>query len=239
MCFDDLELSDRLLLTRRGTAFFAQRLAELADDELDGDTLLDGWTRKHLLAHVGYNAAALCRLLDWAATGVETPMYESAEQRGQEIKEGATQSAAALRNLFDHTVARLDEKWRHLPESGWDAEVRTAQGRSVPASETVWMRTREVWIHAVDLDNGARFIDLPNIVLESLLTDIVGIWRKKRLGRNLVIEVTGAAPVAVGDGVADTRIVRGQLAGVVRWAAGRGNVGVSSHGSVPQPPTWL
>ena len=117
------------------------------------DTLLDGWTRKHLLAHVGYNAAALCRLLDWAATGVETPMYESTEQRNREIREGATLSAPALRNLFDHTVARLDEKWRRLPESAWDAEVRTTQGRSVPASETVWMRTREVWIRAVDLAN--------------------------------------------------------------------------------------
>ena len=83
--------------------------------------MLDGWTRKHLVAHVGYNAAALCRLLDWAATGVETPMYESTEQRDQEIKEGATLTAAALRNLFDHTVARLDEKWRHLPESAWAA----------------------------------------------------------------------------------------------------------------------
>jgi maleylpyruvate isomerase len=239
MCFNDLELADRLLFARRGTAFFAQRLAELTDDELDGDTLLDGWTRKHLLAHVGYNAAALCRLLDWAATGVETPMYESTDQRGQEIKESATLSAGALRNLFDHTAARLDEHWRHLPALASGAEVRTAQGRSVPASETVWMRTREVWVHAVDLDNGARFIDFPNIVLASLLTDIVGMWQRKRLGGDLVIEVTGAAPVAVGDGVTDARTVRGPLAAVVRWAAGRGAVGVSSNGSVPTPPPWL
>ena len=240
MDFNDLELSERLLIARRGTAFFAQRLAELTDDELDGDTLLDGWTRRHLLAHVGYNAAALCRLLDWAATGVETPMYESMEQRGQEINEGATLSAAALRNLFDHTVARLDEKWRHLPESAWDAEVRTAQGRSVPASETVWMRTREVWIHAVDLANGARFASFPSIVLESLLTDIVGTWRRKGLGDDLVIEVTGAEPVTVGNEGADSRrVVRGPLAGVVRWAAGRGAIGVSSNGPVPEPPPWL
>ena len=240
MDFNDLELSERLLIARRGTAFFAQRLAELTDDELDGDTLLDGWTRRHLLAHVGYNAAALCRLLDWAATGVETPMYESMEQRGQEINEGATLSAAALRNLFDHTVARLDEKWRHLPESAWDAEVRTAQGRSVPASETVWMRTREVWIHAVDLANGARFTSVPIVVLESLLTDIVGTWQRKGLGGELVIEVAGAEPVTVGSEGSDSRrVVRGPLAGVVRWAAGRGAIGVSSDGRVPEPPPWL
>ena len=96
MSFHDLDLSERRLIARRGTAFFAQRLAELSDDDLEAGSLLDGWTRKHLVAHVGYNAAALCRLMDWAATGVETPMYPSAEHRDREIKEGATLSAAAL-----------------------------------------------------------------------------------------------------------------------------------------------
>ena len=182
MSFHDLDLSERRLIARRGTAYFAQRLAELTDAELDDDTLLDGWTRRHLVAHVGYNAAALCRLLDWAATGVETPMYTSAEHRDREIDEGATLNAAALRNLFDHTAARLDEKWRNLrvPQG---CAVRTAQGRTVPASETVWMRTREVWIHAVDLDNGAQFGEFPDVVLESLLADIVGAWRRREARR--------------------------------------------------------
>lgn len=238
MGFHDLELSERLLIARRGTAFFAQRLTELTDAQLDADSLLDGWTRKHLVAHLGYNAAGLCRLMDWAATGVETPMYASAEQRAKEIADGASLSAAALRNLFDHSVARLDEKWRNLPASAWDADVRTAQGRTVAASESVWMRTKEVWIHAVDLDNGAQFGDFPEVVLESLLTDIVGMWRAKGVGDGLVIEVTGSAPLALG-GAADAKPVRGSLAAVARWAAGRGAIGVSSDGPVPAPPQWL
>ena len=237
MSFHDLDLSERRLIARRGTALFAQRLAELSDDDLEVDSLLDGWTRKHLDAHVGYNAAALCRLMDWAATGVETPMYPSADHRDREIKEGATLSAAALRNLFDHTVARLDETWRQLPESRWAAPVRTAQGRTVPAAETVWMRTREVWIHAVDLDNGAHFGDFPGVVLESLLADIIEAWRRKGLGADLVLEVTGAEPVAVGDG--GGLPVRGPLPALVRWAAGRGAVDVSSEGEVPLAPRWL
>ncbi|NHU49753.1 maleylpyruvate isomerase N-terminal domain-containing protein, partial [Rhodococcus sp. A14] len=83
MGFHDLDLSERLLIARRGTAYFAQRLAELSDEQLSEPTGLAGWSRRHLVAHVGYNAAALCRLLDWAASGVETPMYASAEQRGR------------------------------------------------------------------------------------------------------------------------------------------------------------
>nr|WP_271212423.1 maleylpyruvate isomerase family mycothiol-dependent enzyme [Rhodococcus wratislaviensis] len=239
MGFHDLDLSERLLIARRGTAYFAQRLAELSDSDLDGETLLSGWSRRHLLAHVGYNAAALCRLLDWAATGVQTPMYASPEQRGREIAEGATLSAAALRNLFDHTVARLDEKWRNLPASAWDAQVRTAQGRLVPVSETAWMRTREVWIHAVDLDNGGRFGDFPDVVLESLLTDIIGMWRRKDLGASLMLAVDGGEPVAVQPDSPPAEKVSGPLAAVVRWAAGRGTVGVNIDGEVGEPPRWL
>src|SRR5689334_9190616 len=237
MSFHDLELSERQLIARRGTAFFAQRLADLSDDDLESGSLLDGWTRKHLVAHLGYNAVALCRLMDWAATGVETPMYPSAEYRDREIKEGATLSAAALRNLFVHTVARLDEKWRNLDASRWAAPVRSAQGRTVPATETVWMRTREVWIHTVDLDNGAQFGDFPDVVLESLLADIVEAWRRKALGADLMLEVTGAKPIAVG--AAAHRTVRGQLPAVVRWAAGRGAVGVTSDADISTPPPWL
>lgn len=58
MGFNDLELSERLLIARRGTSYLSQRLAELTDDELDGPTLLEEWTRRHLVAHIGYNAAA-------------------------------------------------------------------------------------------------------------------------------------------------------------------------------------
>ncbi|MDJ0412999.1 maleylpyruvate isomerase family mycothiol-dependent enzyme [Rhodococcus opacus] len=239
MGFHDLPLAERLLIARRGTAYFAQRLAELTDEQLSEPTGLAGWSRRHLLAHVGYNAAALCRLLDWAATGVQTPMYASPEQRGREIAEGATLSAAALRNLFDHTVARLDEKWRNLPASAWEAQVRTAQGRLVPVSETAWMRTREVWIHAVDLGNGGRFGDFPDVVLESLLTDIVGMWQRKDLGTRLILAVDGGEPVAVQPDSPPAEKVSGPLAAVVRWAAGRGTVGVNIDGEVEEPPRWL
>ncbi|PBC36046.1 maleylpyruvate isomerase [Rhodococcus sp. ACPA4] len=239
MSFHELPLGERLLIVRRGTSYFAQRLSELTDAELDKPSLLSGWTRRHLVAHIGYNAAALCRLMDWAASGIETPMYESTDQRGREIEEGATLSPAAIRNLFDHNVARLDEKWRNLPVSAWEAEVRTAQGRTVPASETVWMRTREVWIHAVDLGNGGRFGDFPEVVNEGLLSDMVGMWRKKGEGSGLALSVEGHKQVEVASDVAVTTTIHGSLPVVTRWAAGRGGVGVSISGAGGEPPRWL
>jgi maleylpyruvate isomerase len=97
----DPELQAALLQARRGTAFFARKLNELSDAELDGDSLLPGWSRRHITAHIGYNARAIARLVEWAATGVETPMYPSTEVRDHEIDFGATLSPIALRHLFD------------------------------------------------------------------------------------------------------------------------------------------
>jgi uncharacterized protein (TIGR03083 family) len=157
----DPALLQSLLQARRGTAFFARKLNELSDAELDAGTLLPGWTRRHVVAHVGYNARAIARLIEWAATGVETPMYSSPEARNHEIEFGATLSPIALRHLFDHSAVHLNVEWRDLPADAWHHKVKTAQGRTVPAEETAWMRTREVWMHAVDLDNGATFTDIP------------------------------------------------------------------------------
>ena len=70
-----------------------------------------------------------------------------------------------------------------------------------------------------------------------LLADIVGAWRRKGLGTGLVLEVAGTETVAVGD---DGGLpVRGPLPAIVRWAAGRGAVDVSSDGDVPNAPRWL
>jgi len=245
----DAGLQEELLQARRGTAFFARKLNELTDAELDGGSLLPGWTRRHIVAHVGYNARAIARLVEWAGTGVETPMYPSVAVRDHEIEFGATLSPIALRNLFDHSAVHLSVEWRDLPERDWANEVKTIQGRTVPATETVWMRTREVWIHAVDLANGATFADIPEPVLERLLRDITGAWQARGTDAGLVITVTGTDLVFGDTGGRDPVTVSGPLAGVAAWAAGRtfaaGGSGVTaSRGTevlsdVPAAPKWI
>ncbi|KXP14472.1 maleylpyruvate isomerase family mycothiol-dependent enzyme [Tsukamurella pseudospumae] len=235
--FRSLARDERLRGVRHGTAHFLRHVAELTDEQFDGASLLDGWTRRHVIAHVGYNAAALTRLLDWAATGTEHPMYASAAQRDAEIAQGATLSPGALRSLVQHTATRLDHAWRRMPESAWSAQVRTAQGRTVEAVETMWMRSREVWIHAVDLDTGARFADLPEPVLHTLLADVVGAWRSRGDGAGLVLRPDGSEPIAVGQS-APSGEVTGPLPAVVRWAVGRGAVGLAGEPDGP-PPRWL
>ncbi|WP_426977078.1 maleylpyruvate isomerase family mycothiol-dependent enzyme [Pseudarthrobacter sp. O4] len=240
----DPELLAALLQARRGTAFFARKLNELSDAELDGDSLLPGWTRRHITAHIGYNARAIARLIEWAATGVESPMYPSTAVRDHEIDFGATLSPIALRNLFDHSAVHLNVEWRDLLEDAWRHKVRTIQGREVPATETVWMRSREVWMHAVDLANGAAFGDIPVPVLERLLRDITGAWQARGTDEGLVVKVTDR-DLTFGDSTsASPTVVSGSLAAVVEWAAGRGSGGVTAEngaalGQVPAAPKWI
>jgi maleylpyruvate isomerase len=254
----DPDVRAGLLLARRGQAYFSRKLNELRNDQLDAPSLVEGWTRRHVVAHVGLNARALTRLTEWAATGTETPMYASPTERDAEIELAATLPARALRNLCAHAAVHLDVEWRDLPQEAWQARVRTALGREVPASETVWMRTREVWVHAVDLDNGGSFADFPPELVDALLADVVGAWRRRPWPDSLpplVLEPTDqghAVPVAEpgttaggaaqgGPASSGTVILRGTAAGLTRWATGRGAAGVvaAGGGAVPAPPRWL
>lgn len=238
----DTALQAQLLQARRGTAFFARKLNELSDAELDGASLLPGWTRRYIVAHVGYNARAIARLVEWAQTGVETPMYESVEVRNYEISYGATLSPIALRNLYDHSAVHLSVEWRDLPDDAWSHRVRTIQGREVPASETVWMRSRELWVHAVDLANGAAFDDIPAEVLERLLGDVTGAWKTRGTDKDLVLQITDSLNMTeLGDlESAKPNVVSGTLAGISRWATGRGTTQVSSnYGTIRAAPQWI
>ena len=226
---------------RRGTAYFARKLSEVTDGELREPSLVPGWTRAELVAHVGYNARALTRLLEWASTGVETPMYLTDRQRNGEILLGGTLPARALRNLFAHSEVHLNVEWRDLPDACWDAEVRTAQGRTVPARETAWMRTREVWVHAVDLGNGGSFLDFPPELVERIIRDVLGAWERRGEDVGLRLEFAGGAPaIETGSSDAPVPTVSGTPADIARWLTGRGARRLAcDSGELPVIPRWF
>lgn len=228
-----------------GTALF-EATAARADGELVREpSALPGWSRAHVIAHVARNADALVNLLTWARTGVPTPMYADPEQRAADIEAGAGRPADEL--LADLRAAddRLADALRALPAECWTAGVRTARGRAVPASEVPWMRTREVWVHAVDLDAGTTFADLPSPVTEALLDDAIralaardGVPRltvsPDDLARSWTIgpEDARAAPVVGGDAAAIAAHVLG------RPARG-GRLTMEGAQSPPPLPPWL
>ena len=214
------ELTQRLAWADEGSRVFLERLDHLPDSAFGDESRLPGWTNAHLVAHVGYNARALSRLVHWAATGEETPMYVSPEARNEEIEEGAKLSPTELRTLATETDERLRAELAELTE--WDAKVRTAQGRIVAATEIPWMRTREVWIHAVDLGTGLDFTDFPADLVDALITDIAGTRASRDQGPALVLRPQDREREwrIGGNG----KVVDGKAAELCRWLAGRGTL---------------
>ncbi|MET8575258.1 maleylpyruvate isomerase family mycothiol-dependent enzyme [Streptomyces sp. NPDC005012] len=165
-------LADAREWARVGTELVLGAVAEIGEAEFGADSLLPGWTRKHLAAHVAANADALGNLVHWAATGEETPMYASAEERAAGIARGPAMSAEELRAWLRASAVRLAQRLDGLTEEQWRSKVVTAQGRTVPATELPWMRAREVCVHAADFGTGVSFSDLPAGFLTALVDEI-------------------------------------------------------------------
>jgi maleylpyruvate isomerase len=130
-------------------------------DSLSAPSLCEGWTRGHVLSHLSRNAAAYVNLFTWARTGIETPMYGSAETRAADIEAGAGRPLADQLTDLVATHQRFAAAVDEMPPSAWAAEIRFAGGTVAPAAHVVWYRLCEVEIHHVDLDAGYTPADWP------------------------------------------------------------------------------
>jgi maleylpyruvate isomerase len=200
-----------------GTDLFSAAL-ERAVDDLSRPSSLPRWTRAHVVAHVSANADAIGNLVTWASSGDPTPMYASTEERDAAIDRGANLRPSDLVDWYHTGADNLRAAMDQLTAEHWSAEVVTAQGRTVPASETPWMRAREVMVHVVDLDVGVSFDNLPLDAIEALHGDI--IHRR---------------------GIAQVPVLRGPFPQVVAHLAGRTSRGVTDASGEPAAPMtpWL
>jgi maleylpyruvate isomerase len=244
---DRRDIAVTLPWMRAGTELFTRAVENLADDAVRGPSALPGWTRAHVVAHVARNAEALTRLATWARTGVETPMYPSREHRAAEIESSAKAPVDVLRAELGATAEALDAALAALDATTWQAEVRSALGRPIPAAEIPWMRVREVWLHAVDLDAAVSVADLAPDVVDTLLDDATGtLSRADGCPAALLAPTDRDRTWPLGSAAGDAVQVRGEAAQVLGWLVGRsGPDAVEARAAddtptaVPAPPRWL
>lgn len=232
----------------RGTALCAQELDRLDEEAFGQPSAVPGWTRKHVAAHLAANADALGNLVNWAATGIESRMYASSELRAIEIEAGALRSGDDLREWFARSSADLAQAMDALTPDQWRAKVITLQGKGAPASQTPWVRARELLVHVVDLATGVRFASLPRDFLAALCDDIA-VRRSVAPGhpavRIVAVDVDsgrwGIADHRPGASAADVPVVSGPLAELTAYLAGRTHEGLVTSDGAPPPslPSWL
>ena len=125
-------------------------IEDLTDDDVQTPSVLPGWTRGHVLAHVTDAGRAMVRLVEQALLGNQILLYDPAvEDRDGIIEATAGRSADEHRAALREHSGRLEDVWTRVED--WTAPVRYRDGK---ISSMVFARWREVWIHATDLDLG-------------------------------------------------------------------------------------
>ena len=239
---DRRDVSVTLPWMREGSQLFERLVDGITDDALRAPSALPDWSRAHVVAHVARNAEALTRLATWARTGVETPMYASREQRAAEIESSAQKPAATLRSELVSTAVELEAALAKLDADALQAQVRSALGRAIPAAEVPWMRVREVWMHAVDLDAGVTVADIRPGVVDALLDDAAAMLSTKPDCPAARLAPTDRDRTWMLGGQEDAVELCGPAADVLGWLVGRSGADRLSTGDgspVPVPPRWL
>lgn len=228
-----------------GAAHLRGLMSRMGDDAFAAGSGLPGWSRAHVLTHVARNADGMINLLTWARTGVRTPAYPSVEARDADIDAGALRPPAEIREDVVDSSDRLAQAVRAMPEQAWSAHVENVQGVEIPATEIPWVRARTTWIHAVDLDVGASFADLPAPMLVELMADVVRVVGAREDCpplRLVATDVDRTWTLGDADGAAGADEVRGPASSLAAWALGRSR-GKDLRGAdgrkPPVLPRWL
>jgi maleylpyruvate isomerase len=215
------------------------------DDDWSAPSLLPGWTRAHVVAHLALNAEGIARALrgvvaDETADDESRTMYDSDERRDSDILELATADPSELRDRLLAGTTAINDAMASVPASGWQGRVeRTPGGRTLQTSSLPGMRLREVEIHHVDLDAGYTTADWSLEFAEHLLDamsrrDSSEAFEVKPLDSSR-IWLFGPA-----DGEYPVPVVAGPAADLGWWLTGRPapDTVSCSHGELPQIGAW-
>ena len=208
----------------------------LTTDELTAPSLLPGWTRAHVVAHLALNGEAMARVVDGVARGETPAMYESDEQRSSDIEELVTADPADLRDRLLAATTTFHDEVEGVDEDRWGGGfTRTPGGAVWPAATIVATRRREVEIHHVDLGASYAQHEWPDDFVADLL-DVVTVdhggsgpfqLRATDLSRTWSVGGEGG-PTVVGRG-----------ADLGWWLTGRSTGdGLSCDGDLPRLGPW-
>jgi maleylpyruvate isomerase len=187
-------------------------LAGLTDDAAREPSLLPGWTRGHVLAHLADAARARTRVVEHALRGEAVAMWAPGE-RDTIIDATAGRTADEHRAAVVAQAGALERVWSRVED--WTAFA--------PAVYTRW---REVWIHLVDTDVGIGPADWP----EDFADHAVGFLRE-RIPADTSLTATDV-PRRWGGQAGDTGVA-GPIRDLAAWLTGRGD---GAGLTAPLPP---
>jgi maleylpyruvate isomerase len=218
-----------------------QRLVRTVDalgtDDLGTPSLLPGWSRAHVVAHLALNGEGLAGVLEAAARGEQQPMYVSPEARDSDIEELANAEVSELRERFLGSTHRFEQAAAAMPDDRWTGRFeRTPGGPTISVGSAPLMRLREVEIHHADLGAGYSAGDWPE-AFDVVLIESMTRRPYPRPFRVLARDLARSWEFGKGDPVAN---VTGDASALAWWLTGRG-AGTDltvDQDRLPEVPPW-
>lgn len=209
-------------------------------DELSSPSLLPGWSRAHVVAHLALNGEALEGVLTGIAQGEPVAMYPSSARRDTDIDELAAAGPGELRErVMAATTCFARAAEAFAAESGDVLFERVPGGPRLPASEVLPMRWREVEVHHADLGTGYSRADwTTDLALAVLYSASRRPWSAPF--RVLVRDPARSWEYGDAGGEGPVPTVCGDARDLAWWITGRGEgEGLSTdHDALPEVPAW-
>jgi len=212
----------------------------LTDEELAAPSLLPGWSRAHVAAHLALNGEGLAAALAGVVEGRAVPMYASQVARDADIE---TLAAGPPDEVRARTAAATDlfaAAADALPDELGDTRIeRVPGGPTFRAVMVPLMRWREVEIHHADLGAGYSRADWTDDFAVALL-DSMAHRPWPRPGRLEATDLDRAWQYGDPDDPGDVPAVRGTVRDLGWWATGRGDgEGLTTdHDTLPEVQEW-
>ncbi|MFG3641376.1 maleylpyruvate isomerase family mycothiol-dependent enzyme [Micromonospora sp. NPDC047762] len=209
--------------------------------DLAAASLLPGWTRGHVLAHVARNADGFVNLLTAARTGAALPMYASLDARTADIEAGSSRPPAAHLDDLRRTADLFAEAVAAMPADAWAATVQARKG-PWPAALLVWGRLREIEVHHLDLAADYRAADWSETFAHRLLREAASHHAMGPTPPSMVLRLDGSEHEVVIGGRVGAPVVAGSAPDLAVWLIGRADgtlLSVTPDGPLPTPPEWI
>ena len=222
---------------RRADHFLIRTVDGLADAAWAEPSLLPGWTRAHVIAHLALNAEGLARVLTGAHVGEPATMYDSSESRDADIDELAAATVADVRSRLLAATTTSQQAVAAMHEPDWEARFeRTPGGPSFAVAHVPLMRVREVEIHHADLGSGYSPSDW-GAEFAVLLLDSMTKRPCPAPFRAVATDLGRSWSYGAGDGSA---VVTGSASDLGWWLTGRGSGrGLACDaGALPRIDAW-
>ncbi|HUQ39516.1 MAG TPA: maleylpyruvate isomerase N-terminal domain-containing protein [Acidimicrobiales bacterium] len=161
--------SDKIEIACVGHTELLRAARKLTEGDLRRPSLLPGWDRARVLAHLAHKSHSHVSVFTGAAAGEQRSQYPS----GQAAAEGETAAwsqrpADELCDLVAEGFASLERAWAAMPDQAWSRTATSSAGERAMTG-FVDRHLRDLFVHHVDLDIGYVADDWPALFVSTEL----------------------------------------------------------------------